>query len=227
MSKTADVSEITDMDADGNVPAPAPDPTEYTEIDLDGPIPKTDPPGIRGQFKEFDDDELSDQLEPLRAQRIELSGHAGHTREDLHERVDEKVAGARRRIVTLDREFVAVLNRQAGVYPSPEHAAMRMMADPAWAEGLHAAIDATPACERPDESRNVRSPRPRTDQVSCFSREELRVAADELSSQISARENELLMRVRRRITHAAKLAERGLELSLKTTTTTTIKEKTR
>ena len=126
-------------------------------------------------------------------------------------------------------EFVAVLNRQAGVYPSPEHAAMRMMADPAWAEGLHAAIDATPACERPDESSNVRPPRPRTDQVSCFSREELRAAADELSSQISARESELLMRARRRITYAAKLAERELEASLKvkTTTTTTTKEKNR
>ena len=225
MTKTSDISEITDMNADGTVPAPAPDPTEYTEIDLDGPIPRTDPPGIRGQFKELDDDALHDQLEPLRAQRIELSGHAGLTREDLHERVDERAAGAKRRIVTLDRQFVAVLNRQAGTYPSPEHAAMRMMADPAWADGLHAAVDATPSCERPDESSNVRPPRPRTDQVSCFSREELRAAMDELSSQISARENELLMRARRRITHAAKLAERELEASLKTKTTT--KEKTR
>lgn len=194
-----DTSLIVDMAADGTILSePSPPITPDAVL-------RPDPPGIRKAFKGSDDHALNAQLQELRARDLELSAHEGHTREAQHARVDERAQWAKGRVDVLDRDFAVTLDRNPDAYPSPGHATVRMMAAPAWAKALHAAVDA-----KPESDPGVR---PTHEQVSGYTASKLSATRTKLRAEISELEHELKMRARRRDTYRAQQAEREAEAS--------------
>ena len=204
---TPDMSGIVDMDASGNVTA-APEDTEYTEIDLDGPISKPDPPGIRKQYHDSDDDELSAQLRTLREQSVELGKHANRTSAHVHERAEEAADFARRRIDAMLRDLAhSLVGRAEGTVGVRDELVAALASDPKLTKRLHDMIDALPVAA-PDRQ-------PRERELSLIDAETLRSELAELRDEMAARKWELNMRAARRDTYRAQLAEHELEASLK------------